>query len=288
MKIKIDYYSGAGNIFSIFDNRSKIIVDTAYSNLALALCSGESKFSLGTEGLIIIEENESNPFLVKFYNPDGSSGMMCGNGARCAVKYGLENSLIDLNENNCYTFNLAGIEYKAKLESNLIKVFFPKPNFHEIKYLISAHGRKLSGMLADVGTIHLIFNYQEVPNSENFDFEYYPIVDFAQEIRYNLELFPNGTNVSICRIIDENNLELRTYEKGVEAETGACGTGAIAAALLNFLAIKVKKIVKVIPTSKIPLFVETIIKEDNVISGFSLMGEAVKIGKTEINFEKYD
>ncbi|OGU56898.1 MAG: diaminopimelate epimerase [Ignavibacteria bacterium GWF2_33_9] len=284
-ELKIEYYSGAGNLFSIIDNRKYKINPKKFSEIAQICCTKSNPFTIRTEGLIVMDSSEINAFDVKFFNPDGSHGMMCGNGARSAVRFALNNNILILqNENDMIPFELAGIIYFANLENNLIKVKFPKQNLIEIPKLVPFGGKQLHGMFADVGTLHLIFNYEHVPFSENFEYDFYPLIDFAPQIRYDLDSFPNGTNVSIFKIIDKSTIFLRTYEKGVENETGACGTGAVAAALLNYLQNNTNKKVKIIPTSKSELEVE-IISSNDKIEGFYLKGDAIKIGEAYFKIE---
>jgi diaminopimelate epimerase len=289
MELKIEYYSGAGNIFSIFDNRSIQLLDNEFEKLAKIACNKSISFTLDTEGLIIIDNLKTteniNSFNVYFFNPDGSSGMMCGNGARCSVKFAMNKKIIVLEEfSDSISFKLAGEEYIAWVESGLIKVQFPKHIFSDINFKVPFENKILVGSFADVGTIHLIFQYHNIPEFSNFMFEYFPLIDFAKPIRYNTTLFPKGVNVSIVEIIDSFSIKLRTYERGVEGETGACGTGAIAAALLLFQQGLINNKVSIIPSSKSILEVEILTDEKNEISGFTLMGDAFKIGETIIEY----
>lgn len=288
MIYKIEYYSGAGNLFSILDNREKFLDLKNAAEFAKVACMNQDKYTIQTEGLIIIDSNEnqniSNSFGVKFYNPDGSSGMMCGNGARCAVKFSLDNQIIQiLEKSDSIIFELAGIIYVATLNDELISVKFPPPVNSVIGMEIPSEGNKIFGHYADVGTSHVIFNYEDIPFSKRFEFDYYPLKHFAPQIRSNFQLFPKGTNVSIFKILNRSNVLLRTFEKGVEDETGACGTGAIATASLLYQMHLIESNVNIIPTSKSTLNVD-ILNEQNSIKGFLLTGKADKIGETNINF----
>lgn len=283
MKLKIEYYSGAGNLFSIIDNRIYNIPEEDFEKLAKITCSKFQSFSIKTEGMIIIKDeiiNKNNSFEVNFFNPDGSSGMMCGNGARCAVKFAYDKGIIHKNESEIIRFNLANVDYYAEFENDLINVFFPRYNILELERKIIFDNNEIIASFVDVGTIHLIFDYDEIPFSSHFDFNYYPLLDFAKPIRFNKTEFPDGVNVSIVKVIDRNNIEMRTYERGVEAETGACGTGAISAFIVMNHKGKINDEVKIYPTSKSPLFVNLLKDENGYNNRFVLKGKALKIGET--------
>jgi diaminopimelate epimerase len=289
MEIKIDYFSGAGNLFSVLDNRNNIITDEFLADLAKKSCKRENPFTIDTEGFIVLSNpviaDVENSFLVKFFNPDGSSGMMCGNGARCAVKFAEMLNLINKNEiKKPVRFELAGTEYFAYINNDLISVRFPRPKNYKPNLKIPFQEYVILGDFVDVGTPHLLFKYEEIPNSKKFIFRFYPIDDFAMPIRYNELKFPDGVNVSIYVIENRSRVHIRTYERGVEHETGACGTGAISLAYTLYKKGLVNSHVEIIPTSKNSLFVETIIDEDNEVIGFNLTGNAEKIGEALIQF----
>jgi len=136
--------------------------------------------------------------------------------------------------------------------------------------------------LIDVGSPHLLFDYSHIINHNLFSFRHYPLEDFAAPIRWNKKLFPNGINVSIYDVESANIVHLRTYERGVEAETGACGTAALSTALVLYKKGLTNKTLQIVPTSKIPLKVEILTDINNEIIGFNLIGTAEKIGEALI------
>lgn len=287
MEAKIEYFSGAGNIFSVLDNRNNLIKDELLADVAQKSCKKISPFTMNTEGFIVVSNNESteiqNSFLVKFFNPDGSTGMMCGNGARCAVKFAEMLNLINKTDSKQpVRFELAGTEYLAYINNDLISVRFPRPRNYKPNLKIPFQEYVILADFVDVGTPHLLFKYEEIPNSKKFVFRFYPIDDFAMPIRYNELRFPEGVNVSIYSIENRSRVHIRTYERGVEHETGACGTGAISLAYNLYKKGLVNTHIEVIPTSKNSLFVDIIINEENEVIGFTLTGNAEKIGEALI------
>lgn len=286
--MKIDYYSGAGNLFSIFDNRSHQFQPDQLAKLAQIACSKTDNFTIRTEGLIAFNNFDGEKFSVSFFNPDGSTGMMCGNGARSAVSFIKALGLIQTNTTSKIpqeiVIELAGKEYPATISGEMISVSFPKHRKLDLHYEIKINNYKIYGDFVDVGSPHFILNFNQIPNHQNFTFRHYPLEDLAKPIRWNKEKFPEGVNVSIYDVESADIVHLRTFERGVEAETGACGTAAISTALVLYQKGLTNKEIQIIPTSKIPLRVEILIDNSNQIIGFNLIGTAEKIGEALIDF----
>lgn len=289
MKLKINYYSGAGNLFSVIDNRDMKLDKENLSKLAQVACSKSDSFTIKTEGLISLNDNYGGKFDVSFFNPDGSSGMMCGNGARSAVSFikAIELSKSDLYDDDSpidLIIELAGREYPTTIKGDFINVSFPKQNQLKINFQITIDNSYIYGDFVDVGSPHLVLDFQKILNSKHFSFRYYPLEDIAKPIMSNRELFPEGINVSIYYVESPQKVYLRTYERGVEAETGACGTAAISTALVLFKKEIIGNSVEIIPTSRISLNVEINTDQNKEIIGFNLIGTAEKIGEALIEF----
>lgn len=289
MKLKINYYSGAGNLFSVIDNRDMKLDKENLSKLAQVACSKSDSFTIKTEGLISLNDNYGGKFDVSFFNPDGSSGMMCGNGARSAVSFikAIELSKSDLYDDDTpidLIIELAGREYPTTIKGDFINVSFPKQNQLKINFQITIDNSYIYGDFVDVGSPHLVLDFQKILNSKHFSFRYYPLEDIAKPIMSNRELFPEGINVSIYYVESPQKVYLRTYERGVEAETGACGTAAISTALVLFKKEIIGNSVEIIPTSRISLNVEINTDQNKEIIGFNLIGTAEKIGEALIEF----
>ena len=287
MKLKINYYSGAGNLFSVIDNRDMKLDKENLSKLAQVACSKSDSFTIKTEGLISLNDNYGGKFDVSFFNPDGSSGMMCGNGARSAVSFikAIELSKSDLYDDDTpidLIIELAGREYPTTIKGDFINVSFPKQNQLKINFQITIDNSYIYGDFVDVGSPHLVLDFQKILNSKHFSFRYYPLEDIAKPIMSNRELFPEGINVSIYYVESPQKVYLRTYERGVEAETGACGTAAISTALVLFKKEIIGNSVEIIPTSRISLNVEINTDQNKEIIGFNLIGTAEKIGEALI------
>ncbi len=279
MKIKIHYYSGAGNLFSIFDNRKSIISQDKLPNFSKLVCSKFSRDAIKTEGLIAIENSSNYPFKVQFFNPDGTSGMMCGNGARCAIAFARSIGMLDnFSISETFHFQLADAVYSARILGNSYQVDFDFPKQVRNDLIINLKNNlKINSDFIDIGTPHLLINYDKI-NSNSMDFDNFDLINFAKPLRYNTILFPNGTNVSIYKIKTDNLVRLRTYERGVEAETGACGTASVSLGYLLFSKKLCNDPITIIPTSQIPLIIHY--SEKNII----LEGPAEKIGEKEIEF----
>ncbi len=280
--MKFYYYSGSGNLFTIIDNRFARFTTEQLSQFAVKFCQKFDKFTMATEGFIALNSAENNEIDVQFFNPDGTTDMMCGNGARSVVQFALDMFLINENEN--VRIALAGRIYNARIYKKLIYVEFPKPIESIFNKEVQFDNLSIIADYVDVGSPHILFNYLQIPYSDKFEYKYYPLADFAEPIRNNLQAFPNGVNVSIYKIISHSSVYLRTYERGVEAETGACGTASISTAFTLFSRGQINESVSIIPTSQIPLKVN-IVKNSDVIDGFELTGLADKIGYFEIDIE---
>jgi len=213
--------SGAGNDFIIIDNRDGLVRDDEMADLAVNAC--RRRLSVGADGLLLIEPDEEFDFAWRFFNSDGSEAEMCGNAARCVARLAQMDGIAGRN----LTFRTIAGPINAAVNDRTVRVKLTAPRDIEPSFTLElADGRQFPAGFVNTGVPHTVVNLPDA-GLEGFD-----VASVGREIRFNPRFAPAGTNANFIRIIDRKTIEIRTYERGVEAETLACGTGVAAAALL--------------------------------------------------------
>ncbi|RLB74643.1 MAG: diaminopimelate epimerase [Deltaproteobacteria bacterium] len=210
---------GSGNDFIVIDNRQSIFPEKNRVKLVDKLCRRGT--GVGADGLILIEDDADVDFLWRFYNADGSEAEMCGNGGRCAARFAY---LQGIAGSEMAFKTLAG-SVRAQIADDLVKLEMTRPFAKRQGVVLDCDGVSERFDFINTGVPHVVVT---VP--ENLD--QVALAERGARIRYHQEFAPAGTNVNFIEINDEHCLSIRTYERGVEGETLACGTGSVAAALL--------------------------------------------------------
>lgn len=265
--------SGAGNDFILFDK--KFNPDIELSPLIIAkLC--KRRTGIGADGVLLISDSVEYPFEMMYYNADGSTGSLCGNGARCAIYYAHQSGRMG-SEKSKFISN--GTEYSGQvLESGLIEFFLNHPKKMKQNFKIKAANQLISASYADTGSPHIVIKINDVlrdsadPSSFYNDLKDFPVVELGREIRYHKDFAPHGTNVNFIQL-HNGEIKIRSYERGVEDETLACGTGSVAAALISFVKDNINPPIKIHPKSGDELIVDFKI-EDQKVRDISLTGPA--------------
>jgi diaminopimelate epimerase len=210
--------SGTGNDFIIIDNRDGAVPEHAMPEFVSRIC--RRAVSVGADGAIFIQNHPELDFAWRFFNSDGSEGEMCGNGSRCAARF-------------AYSRGIAGREMKFLTMAGVIEAFVTGETTVKVR-LTGARGyRKFSIELDGARTVSGDFINTGVPHAviRADDLEKLDVKKLGREIRYAGEFAPAGTNANFVKVAGKHELLIRTYERGVEDETLACGTGCVAAAV---------------------------------------------------------
>ena len=234
-KIFFKKMSGAGNDFIVVDknqNPGLILTSEKIKNL----CNRRN--GIGADGLITIEDLPDYSYKMVYYNSDGSTGSLCANGARCSIWFAeITSRLID----GSAKFISNDAEYSGEvLEDELIKFYLNPPKQIKYNFKIKAGGQMITSNFADTGSPHILIKISDVlkdvvnPKSSFKNIMDFPVFNLGKEIRYCSDFKPGGTNVNFIDVVD-NIIHIRTYERGVEDETLACGTGSVAAALICYV-----------------------------------------------------
>ncbi|MGA1977195.1 MAG: diaminopimelate epimerase [Bacteroidales bacterium] len=210
MNITFNKYQGAGNDFIIIDNR-KGMVSPDDEKLINKLC--DRHYGIGADGLILVSETGTADFEMKYYNSDGRLGSMCGNGGRCVAHFSNRYGIAGKKQR---FLAYDGI-HEATIEKNIVRLQMSDVN----------EFRLINGnYFINTGSPHYIVFTEGVQNLDVFN--------EGKKLRWAPEFAPGGTNVNFAEIIDDT-LFLRTFERGVEDETLACGTGITASAIASVL-----------------------------------------------------
>lgn len=270
--------NGAGNDFILIDLISKG-EDSFSREEVIHLC--DRRKGIGADGLLILYPAQEAGFFVDFYNADGSRGSLCGNGARCIIKYAFEQGM---DRDGEVKFRFGEKIYRGELPLGGYPVFhLNRPSRLKKGFKIKARNSLFTAHFCDTGSPHLVVNIEDVPIDNRYpgktftDLTNFPVEELGRELRYHPDFAPHGVNVNFVKIIDEHNLIIRTWERGVEGETDACGTGSTAAAIIMFALGKVVPPVKLLTKSGDTLTINFEII-DNKLENLSLTGPA------EINF----
>lgn len=211
--------SGSGNDFILIDNRNHQVPVEDMVKFVRTVC--ERRVSVGSDGLILIENSDKVDFRWRFFNADGSEVDMCGNGGRCAARFAL---LKGIAKEKMSFETGAGI-IDAEVKEDVVKIKLTEPRDLKTDYDIPIDGVLCRVSSINTGVPHVVFYTDEL---ETFD-----IVRTGRVIRFHEAYRPAGTNANFVRIVDRGNVQVRTYERGVEDETLACGTGSVASALVS-------------------------------------------------------
>jgi len=210
--------AGAGNDFIII-NASR---GMNYKKLAIAICNRTT--GIGADGLLILDSSHKTDYRMRIINADGSEAEMCGNGARCLASYIIQTHKTKRLEFGMET--LAGI-IAAKIKNNKVSICLSEPKDYKPDVPIQILGRDITVHYIDTGVPHVVVF---VNGLDNID-----VQNIGQAIRTHEAFAPRGTNVNFVEEIKPEMSAVRTYERGVENETKACGTGSVASAIISFL-----------------------------------------------------
>ncbi len=210
--------SGAGNDFVVLNNMDGRL-PVPMPPLARALC--DRHVGIGADGLLVLEPSTVADLKMLYFNADGSFGGMCGNGGRCVA---LAAYLSNLAGRRCRIEALDFV-YTAEIGEGSVRLSMKDPVGYRSDILVKAGGNELSCYSIDTGAPHAVVF---VPDLEALDVE-----SLGKSMRHSLPFQPAGTNVNFARLLAGSEIAIRTYERGVEAETLACGTGSIAAAAIS-------------------------------------------------------
>ncbi len=209
---------GSGNDFILIDNRDNSIRPSHAPGVAARLC--RRKFGIGADGLILVEDSPVADFKWVFFNADGSEAEMCGNGGRCVARFAYLNG-IAREELSFET--LAGIIH-AEVKGRQVKLQMSEPRDLELDMTLVIREQEFRVHRLNTGVPHVIMLVDDV--------EAAPVFEWGRFIRYQPAFQPEGTNVNFVEVSHEHRIRIRTYERGVEDETLACGTGAVASAII--------------------------------------------------------
>lgn len=206
--------NGAGNDFIIIDNRDLKLTTAQLSALARYLC--HRRFGIGADGLMAVETaKQGGDFAMGFFNSDGTIGEMCGNGARCICRYGYEQGLAG----TCpQVETTAGLVTGQRLEEDLYRVRLNNPSILDPARL-TAQGETGYVELGCPGVPHSLYPF---PGLAERDFD--ALRPLAKALRHD-PAYPKGANANLYDFLGPDHLVIRTYERGVEDFTYACGTG---------------------------------------------------------------
>ena len=211
-KLKIPFTKGHanGNDF-IFIFKKDINKKHITQKLITNICDRHT--GVGADGLFIISESKKEDFLLDYYNADGSWETLCANGSRCAVLLMKENKKI---KNSCSFITGAGTHSASILKNNLIKMSMQTPIYKS--QLISPEGQ--DGYFVDSGAKHFVCHYPKINNTK--------ALKIGKKIRHSKMFAPNGVNVNFFNMKNENEINILTYEKGVESIMRSCASGSTA------------------------------------------------------------
>jgi diaminopimelate epimerase len=272
MKIPFMKMSGSGNDFILIDHRELSLDENHIKEFIRKVC--QRRISVGADGLILIEASEKANFKWRFFNADGSEAEMCGNGGRCAARFAW---LKGMGGSHLTFETLAGI-LSAEVDGKRVKLELTKPHGLKLDEILLVEGQEKIFSSINTGVPHAVLLSEDI---ERVD-----VVRIGRMIRHHPHFAPNGTNVDFFRAENSSRLSLRTYERGVEDETLACGTGAVASALIAALKGRVESPVSVKTRGGEVLWVYFEIKGEEVEKVF-LEGEARIICEAEMWEEAY-
>jgi diaminopimelate epimerase len=220
MNIEFTKMVAAGNDFVLLDNRGKKAEKKAgnLSKFAKAVCG--RRHSIGADGLLLIENSKKADIAMRIFNPDGSEVTMCGNGSRCIAYYAAKKGI---TKNNLSIETKAGI-LKAQVNRDVVKVEMMQPEHLKSRFSIDVYDETFEVDFVNTGVPHVVYFVDDL---DKFD-----VRRFGREIRYHKEFASEGTNANFVKVKDRHNISIRTYERGVEDETFACGTGSVASAIV--------------------------------------------------------
>jgi len=265
---------GAGNDFIIINNRILKLPVERLSAIAKKLC--QRRVSIGANGFMVIDFPEGDAdFKMRFYNSDGSIGEMCGNGARCISRYAYINNIAGKKMKFETT---AGIVKAEVLEGRQVKVQLNNPEVIKLDSDLMIDNEKYECSYIELGSPglpHAIVKFKDLQHAEDRE-----IFDRGRKIRY-YEGFPKGANVNFFEVISKDTAIVKTYERGVEDLTLACGTGSASTAVALILKgyLKGDKVKIIVPGGE--LFVE-IERTDNKVDKLYLIGDTNIIAAGEI------
>lgn len=207
MNLHFYKYQGTGNDFVMIDNRTLFFPKDDVNQIK-KLC--DRRFGIGADGLILLEPSEKEDFTMVYYNADGNEGSMCGNGGRCLVAFAKQLGVIE----NETTFDAVDGLHYATVDNGIVSLKMIDVN--EIN-------TSDSEAFLNTGSPHHIRFCEDVSVID--------VKNTGSKIRYGAPYFDEGTNVNFAEQVSENAFKVRTYERGVEDETLACGTGVTAVAI---------------------------------------------------------
>jgi len=210
--------SGSGNDFIIIDNRQRIVPEDRLAELIVGSC--RRKLSVGADGLILIEPADGVDFRWRFFNADGSVAEMCGNGARCAARFAFLHGIADRR----MAFDTVAGVIEAEVGDASVKIRMTDPGALAAGIPLDLDGSTVEACSINTGVPHAVVMVDDI--------EAVDVVGTGRRIRQHAAFAPAGTNANFVQVTGDGGIFIRTYERGVEDETLACGTGNAAAALV--------------------------------------------------------
>jgi len=237
--------AGGGNDFVIIDNRSGRIADA--TELTRRICTPH--LSVGADGLILIENTGKATFRMRYLNADGSLADFCANGTRCAARFAYVNVIAPRRMTIETGAGTVGAEVS---DGGHVTLSLQPPHSFQAERPLHIDGMTVRGSSIIVGIPHYVIFLRDELWSQD-------IVPLGRALRMHPELQPAGANINFVVVRDPGSIEVRTYERGVEAETLSCGSGTVASAVTSALFGKTKSPVKVLTRSGITLEVSFIL-----------------------------
>lgn len=230
-KIKFTKMVASGNDFVVISHRGCPIAVQRLPFLAKRMC--DHKYGVGADGLLILEKSGIADVRMRIFNPDGSQPNMCGNGARCTALYSARrNVTIETN---------AGI-IESRVSGDNVKIRLTDPRGLRLGIPIRLNSRTLRVNFINTGVPHTVIFAASLDDID--------VANLGRQIRYHPRFRPAGTNVDFVEVLSDRSIGLRTYERGVEDQTLACGTGAVASALITVARYQLSALRKIDVTTK--------------------------------------
>ena len=210
--------NGAGNDFIVLDNRRLQYTTQQLSDLARVVC--HRHMSIGADGLMAVDHpTDGGDYKMLFFNADGSIGEMCGNGARCICRYGYENGLAGDTQ---VVETTAGIVTGQRIDQRLYRIRLNDPTTVKLNLELEACGKTCIVSYVELGNPGLPHAVVELPGLAEQSFD--DLRELGRTLRFH-PAFPKGANVNFFDLVDNDHLVEKTFERGVEDFTYACGTG---------------------------------------------------------------